>query len=462
MKRPLAAGLAIAALLGWFSAGAEWMREEKGRIRDAEGFARRARVLLWPPWRTLQFYVSHDGDEHLYFEWTRLILGERADLGYIAANTMGDVAANRRNLDEVTRRLPGVRLPYRDVQPGYPPVGLLLILAPRLVAGTLPAYRLVFAVLMGLLYLGTLAVGLRLARRAGVAPAPSAWWWRGAALLFAIGPIITQRFDLVPAFITACALLCALFVALGAAAKMYPVLLAPTWLALGVGFGGRARRTALVAAGALAAPALLGGLALYLRTGGLGPLVADALMFRLRPFQLESLVGSVALALGGPSVVAGGFGSHNASAPALVRLQGLWDLFMVGALVALALLAGRWAARRHGASASERALAYCRFTTVALLVVLCTAKVLSAQYTLWLLPVILVGADRRLFLILVATYVLTQIEFPLLYGLLLAGAPPLLAVLLLRNLLLVVMLALCLRAAWLSVPSPDRSSALRS
>ena len=72
------------------------------------------------------------GDEHLFFEYTRLILGEEADLDYIAAANHGDTQAIKAQLRQKFPPLTGRRFPYRYIAVGYPPVGLLTLLLPRL------------------------------------------------------------------------------------------------------------------------------------------------------------------------------------------------------------------------------------------------------------------------------------------------------------------------------------------
>nr|MBP6743095.1 hypothetical protein [Deltaproteobacteria bacterium] len=54
---------------------------------------------------------------------------------------------------------------------------------------------------------------------------------------------------------------------------------------------------------------------------------------------------------------------------------------------------------------------------------------------------------RRIYQLFCLALVLTQLEFPILYGLLLAGSPPVVAVLVLRNVLLWVLLGLTLRTS---------------
>ena len=89
-------------------------------------------------------------------------------------------------------------------------------------------------------------------------------------------------------------------------------------------------------------------------------------------------------------------------------------------------------------------------TVAALLAMLCTSKILSAQYPIWCVPLVALlpqAQGRRIYQLFCLALVLTQLEFPILYGLLLAGSPPVVAVLVLRNVLLWVLLGLTLRTS---------------
>lgn len=459
------------------------MRAEKGRLRSAEDVISRGKALFWPPWRVLQLYVSHDSDERLYYEFSRLILGEEPDQAFIAGQFMGDTKATMEGLRAQIRPGGRIRLPYRDVSVGYPPVGILAMLAPRLLASTLPGYRIALGAFMGALYLLALLIGWHLARRCGLASDAGRWLWQGGVVLACIGPIIVSRFDMVPALLTLCAvyflaahrtLPAGLFILAGAGAKMYPLLLVPCWLSLLYGLGGEARRCAVRLFLGFAALALLGVGLLALRSlqaGASLPIIGDALLFRARPFQIESLVGSMVLAVQGATAIVGSYGSHNVASPLASWLAPRWEVLMLLALLLLAALAGRWAARHRArlvsapmssvAVSAQQTQALCLFTTASLLVVLCTSKVLSAQYLIWLFPLILILPAQvaqpayRLFLVALC---LTQIEFPLLYGLLLAASPPIVAVLLARNAVLLLLAVRCLRAA-LSPPAASGATA---
>lgn len=451
--------LLLIATFVYFNAGADWMRAEKGRIKSGSDFAERASRLFWPPWRGFQLYVSHESDEHLYFEFSRLILGEDADLGHIARQTMGDTNANLTDLQARVKPGPGLRLPYRDVSVGYPPVGVLAMLVPRLAVSTLPAYRLAFGFMMGALYLLTLALGWRLARRCNLPLAKEEWLWRGLMLLLAVGPIIISRFDVVPALLTLCVVLflaeqrpylAGLFFVAGVAAKMFPLLLMPTWVVLMFCFGGQARQTIVRMCLFLGALAVGGAVSILLLTGNLLPLLADTLLFRSRPFQIESTVGSILLALSGSDVIVGSFGSHNVDTPLGQLLAQGWEAVMLLSVVGVAGLAGYFASRHRHLGRAQQNQALVSFTVAALLAMLCTSKILSAQYPIWCVPLVALlpqAQGRRIYQLFCLALVLTQLEFPILYGLLLAGSPPVVAVLVLRNVLLWVLLGLTLRTS---------------
>src|SRR5579885_3305516 len=76
--------LLLCGLLALFCARDERMRRDMQEIRTPQDLQQRWRGLLWPPWRALQAYVSIDDDVHLYYEYSRVILGEEADCAYIA------------------------------------------------------------------------------------------------------------------------------------------------------------------------------------------------------------------------------------------------------------------------------------------------------------------------------------------------------------------------------------------
>lgn len=453
-------------LIAYFNSGAEWIREEKTHLTSAADLGERMNRLLWPPWRAAQLYVSHDSDEHLFFEITRLILGEDADLNYIAQQSLGDVQGVLADLRYRTQQSTGLRLPYRDVVIGYPPVGIAVMLIPRLFASTLASYRIAFGLLMGAFFLLSLWLGMRISERLSENNKSNErpeivqhWLGRGAAMVACIGPTLVMRYDIVPALLCAAvvlflierrALLATLCILIGAAAKMYPLLLLPTWLLLLYGFGQGARRTS-VRIGSLLVAVGVGAVAaaLLLFRGNL-PLLHDVLVFQARPFQLESVVGSLLVAAGGASSIVASFGSFNADTPLARLLVPYWDLAMTLALLGVACAALRWALRHRQLAPAEQGRALVAWTMAALLVLLCMTKVLSAQYVIWGVPLVAALPGRRgrtIFRLFLATLFLTQLIYPSLYGALIRGSSAVLAVLLVRNALLCAVAVLAVRNA---------------
>lgn len=447
----------IFVLLLFYNSGAEWMRVQKGQVRSGHDLVTRG--MVWPPWRALQLYVSHDSDEHLFFEYTRLILGEEADLDYIAAANHGDTQAIKEQLRQKFPPLPSRRFPYRYIAVGYPPVGLLTLLLPRLWASTLAGYRLAFGVLMSVLFLGAMALGWQLQRRCGSPLHREQFSKYTALLLFCTGPTLMMRYDIVPALLTAAvvlalierrALLATFFFALGVAAKLYPALLMPTWLALLFGFSGTARRTSLrVLAVLLGLSGLVTGA--MLAKGAALPLIAERITFSVRPFQLESIPGALLALPGWPASLSSSFGSYNAQGTLATQLLPYWELLISAAALTVAGLAFFWARQRRHYTPAAQAQALCSWTLAALLCNLCVTKVLSAQYLIWCLPfaVLLPGRRGRLLLwALAATLLLTQAIYPTLYGALIAGSGSVFFLLLLRNALLCASCAVCLLWLW--------------
>ena len=449
-------GLSIVLLI-FFNSGSDWMRAEKGHIRGGGDLITRG--FVWPPWRALQLYVSHDSDEHLFFEYTKLILGEPADLHYIAAANLGNTAAIEAQLQQKFAARPGGHSPYRYIAVGYPPVGLLALLLPRLVTSTLHGYRLVFGALMSVFFLCTMALGWRMARRSGYDLSSAQWHKYTALLLFCVGPTLMMRYDIVPALLTAAvvaalserrALLATACLLLGIAAKLYPALLLPTWLALLLGFSGPARRTAWRMVGALAATGAVIALALLLR-GGAIPLWAERITFSVRPFQVESVPGALLALPGWPGSLASSFGSFNAQSALAGWLLPHWDLLITATALSVAGLAYVWASRRRTASPEEQGRALAVWTLVALLLNLCVTKVLSAQYLIWCLPFAALVPGRRgrsVLYGLAGILFLTQLIYPTLYGALIGGSGLVFALVLLRNFMLCALGALCVGWLW--------------
>jgi uncharacterized membrane protein len=440
--------LPILALFVWYGSGVE----DSKYIKQV---ASNPRVLLTNPLLALVAMVDRSGDDRLYFNYAQLMLGHSADLDYLARKEQGDPAAALARLRSAITPDGHARLPYRDFPVEYPPVPLLLMLLPRLLMDGYGPYRIVFSALMAALFLLSAWLAALTCKTAEVPGTPSTEtvWRRLGWLLFATGPIICQRFDMLPAALVAATLaalvhrrdrLAGIAVGLGIMTKLYPLLLCVPLAAFFL--GANQRRRVLVIAGAasitvalIVVPFLIAAPEAFLRSNAL---------YGARPFHFESTWGSALLATHGPATVVGSFGSKNVISPAwLLRLS---SLVLFSGLLAIAVCAWK-KGRTMATSAGSRQVSACLpWALATLLFILITSKVLSPQFMIWLLPlaVVLPGATgRRLFLGTFGLMAATQIFYPALYDLALAGRVVPIAVLLTRNVILIGLAVSALRIA---------------
>lgn len=326
------------------------------------------------------------------------------------------------------------RIPYVEYLVEYPPGALILFLAPFLAGGG-ERYKWLFACEMAVFDLACLALVVALAqrfypgdrRRQALAAAA---YLAATALLH---PVLYARFDLAPAALTAAAIFlsplhpaaAALALGLGGAVKLWPLALAPLWLAAADRKGGH--RATLRTAGLLALGYLLPALP-FLPRAGLR--VFGFLRFHAaRGVQIESTWGSLALVFGGqPKYEYGAWDVQCAACGALATLS----------LPALAIFVGAplfLAARREGAFPQRGLLG----ATAAAAGFLLAGKVLSPQFILWISPLFaLCGFPAQA--ALVAAAGLTTLVYPILYPALLdahsAGHAAVVAAVLARNALL--------------------------
>jgi uncharacterized membrane protein len=339
----------------------------------------------------------------------------------------------------------GGRLPYRDVFLEYPPLAAPVVALPGVIGTGEEVFRAAFAGWTLLLAAAVvLLCGVLAARTGGDA--------RRALLAAALMPLlcgamVRTHFDLAPVALLLGALLLLAtgrprsgmaVLGLAAMTKGFPLVVAPValaWLAT------RADRRALLqsAAALLAALALPAGAALAMSPSG----ALDAVSYHLeRPVQVESLpAGGLLLldALGAGE--ADSVKSHRSDGlehPAADALAAVGIAAMLAVLALLAALA---------AGGDARGLVLASLAAVAAFAVL--GKVLSPQYVLWLVPLGALAFAWRLHALaaaVAAAAVLTQVEFPARYFDLVDREPFPIAVVAARNLLLLAVLVLALRA----------------
>ena len=355
--------------------------------------------------------------------------------------------------------------PYASVPVEYPPLAnLVFLVAPS--GGTVADYERWFSVAMlaattGAAVLSTAAAALAWRSIARGFTTAVAY----AVLTLCCGALALNRYDAVVALVVATALLllavrrslpAAISLGVGFALKLTPALLLPLVLLLQES----RRRFVVVLAGFVVAAALPFIPFLVHDPGTAGyPFSYHA----SRPLQIESVPGTpwTAAALIGathPRIVSD-FGSQNFSGggPGLVATLSPWLLVLaVGAVYALA-----W--RRRSLLRDSAALVPVAALAV-LLVAICTSKVLSPQFLIWTFPVVALCAAQPRWLprlaavaVVLAT-ALTQVEFPARYWDLVALHDGPLAILVVRNLTLVVAAILAVAAVATLRPARERAS----
>ncbi|MEV6325938.1 glycosyltransferase 87 family protein [Nocardia sp. NPDC051787] len=317
--------------------------------------------------------------------------------------------------------------PLYDERWQYPPGAGALLVVPWLFGGG-HGYNWWFFALVAAADAGVLCLLIRAARRDGrVAARRGPWVWVvGVALL---GRVCYGRFDLIVAATAVVAVLWAprrpaaagAAVAAGVLLKVWPVV-----VVLGLRWPALWRMSAAAAgAGALAAAGLT----------GLGPGAWSFLQFQSeRGLQIESAAATPLLILrlldGGWSIVHR-YGAEELSGPWVSTMaRGCVAATIIGGVVLLTIW---WRARPP---AADLALA-------AVLLALLTSRVLSPQYLVWAVAVASVCAlDRRttqrpVLRLVLATALVSQVEFPFVYDRVATGSWPGVMVLTVRNGLLV-------------------------
>jgi hypothetical protein len=343
--------------------------------------------------------------------------------------------------------------PYVDFQVEYPPLALPLFA----VAGPpdhINPYASRFALHM---------LGVGGAAAVATAAAAARTWSAGrrpylvaaafAVAVAATGALLANRYDAAVALVFAACMLLLVYrwhwaaaaaLGLGFALKLVPAILLPLVLLLAP-----SPRAAIRAAVAFAVAAALPFLP-YLPEGLTG-LTQVFAYHGARPLQVESVLATpiwIGQLLGMIEVQIGyGFGSQNVIAPGAEAIAGMSSAL---GLVMLALThAVIW--RRRTELRESPALVFLAMTAV-LLSFLAFGKVLSPQFLIWLLPsvALLLPERRALGALLLATMVLTQIEFPANYFKFTALEPAAVACVVARNLALLSAFVLSLVELWRS------------
>ena len=350
---------------------------------------------------------------------------------------------------EAYRQMAGGALPYRDFDLEYPPLAALLFWF----AGVLPAaYGTAFSFLMMLALVLTVvpvtltarALGLSLARQVAAGGIT-------AFIPVLLGGLVGTRFDLVLAALIAWILWAVVndrmttawvLLAVAVLVKLVPLAFIPVLLIVHVRRhgGSDTLRSALMGLAVLVL--VIVPLAVMAPSG-----LWDSVSYHLdRPLQLESTgsayLMSMRLLADIPLAVDTSFGSQGLSggAPDLMAL--LSTIALVILVLAIALTVLRLVGTQPPAADSAVFVAGVAATSLALLV---AGKVLSPQILVWIVPAAVLVQGRFGWAATVVTalsLLLTQLYFPGAYWDLVALQDPAMGLLVLRDAVLIVLLAL--------------------
>ena len=423
---------------------------------------------LYGPWGVVRAYFRGESDERLYLEYARLLLQGEVDLAFVA---------NRQNDPRMLTSLPERAWPYRDVRVEYPPLSFLAFAPPALISTAYTAYRSGFIAYMLALHLCNLWLAFQL-----LAPAadPVQRARRGARVLYAsllfcaaLGSLVVTRMDHLAVTWTLLSLLalkraehtrgrarlvsagaCGACAMLGAMTKLVPgfALLAAILVWLRSAAPDR-QRCIVVSLGAAAVCALAINLPLF---AWVGDRYLDTFRYHgRRGIQIESVYAGLLMLLrplGLDLQVEESYGSTNlaTSVTSIVKLL---------SPCAFALGAGYVAFRRRFTNDAAGATWLC---CTWLLIFMLSNRVFSPQYLIWVAAPVCVLAtlgprELRLAALFLAAVLISQLIFPRGYPLLKTFHPLGVALLNLRNLLLLAFTVALVRSfAQRRVDIPNR------
>ena len=398
-------------------------------------------------------YLTESTDVERYLAYCNAMLGRPYQSFYVRPagvwRGVFDSGVHEQRADFPTVTPARSLVPYRDFLVEYPPGFFLVALPPALVSSDAHTYAIAFGALMAALLFGAVIICTHIAPHAGVrlAPPALALWVLAAAL--ALGTVVTQRYDAAVAILL-CAMCWAtlarrpavLGIAAGAALaiKIVPAVAA---LICGahllrerrIGDLKIAAAIAVLTATAICAPAIVAA------PSGLLDFVR---YHRDRPLE----VGSTAATLVGlwhaidPASIAAtrSYGSSNVvgrSAGAALAASAI-----AGAAGLAWIYVAAWRGLDVSRTPSGRARVLLSSIIALLAVVIVTSKVASPQYLVWVLPlgVLATRIDGRWssMALLLTTLVLAQIVYAVVLSDVEALRPWALAVVLARNIGLVL------------------------
>jgi uncharacterized membrane protein len=350
-------------------------------------------------------------------------------------------------------------LPYRDFTVEYPPLTLIFITLPRLIAAGESMYFWAYATEILIFDLVGICVISAISRRLKL----NIWKTLGIYTLavLSIGPLITTRLDIIPAVITLISIYFFLsrryktawaLLAIGVLTKIYPLVLAPIFLLYHL--QQRQRRAVLGGIISFAAiSALIMIPAMFLSFEGLG---YSFWYHAQRGMQIESSYASILEMLYVFNLIPLGFefnfGSYNLVSPVATILSKASF-----GLMAAALLSIYWYMfkslktvpdKLQQQSVYDYPVNIIKFSLVAILVFILTNKVFSPQYIIWpvvLIPLITGKWRTSCCLLFIMVGLMTYFVYPKYYQGIMQGELITTGMLFLRNLVLGILTWFVLR-----------------
>lgn len=345
------------------------------------------------------------------------------------------------------------QLPYRHFSLEYPPLALLPFVLPRLVTFGQPlsfaAYTSLFVVQNALFSTLVALMLVHVVSHQRLWPRPALVLSVYVLLVIICDLLVGFRYDLFPALLTLLSLLsvlvdrptlAGLWLGLGVVTKIYPIVLLPIFSTYYLA-GRRYRALLRLLSGSVGA---IGLILLPFFLVAPGRLFSFLQYHLMRGLQIESLPAGVislvhVLGLAQAKIVNNYNADHIVSPLADIVLKWLPFVFILVFGVVLASCLRRFQDEHAiiGAISTDSLVAY---IVAALLTFICTNKVFSPQYMIWLLPFAPLLRRRQVSL-LIAIFTITAIIYPFGYKYLLRNMHPTGVLLLnLRNILLVSLL----------------------
>ena len=352
------------------------------------------------------------------------------------------------------------QMPYRDFAIEYPPLALLFLTLPRLVASSFTMYTYIFAAQILLFDLLGLFLISSLSRRLGLNLVATLAIYTLA--LLAIGPLLIIRYDLIPAIMVLLSIyafsqsrykLSWAILAIGMMTKIYPAVIAPIFLLYH--FRHRQYRQIITGVGTFAiTTAIIMVPCLLLSADGFWQSFS---YHAQRGLQSESTYASFLLlghTLGLNTIgIEFSFGSNNIVSPVADTLTRFSPFIM---LLSLAVVYWFFYKSYHKTAATKGILApigqpdtvnIINYSLLAILAFMVTSKVLSPQFIIWLYPLVPLIAGRwrqASWLMFLIIGIMTYYVFPQHYGEFLQIEPKVIDILLWRNILLIALAGLLL------------------